>query len=302
MPGSVVIQFNYGFFEFPALSDLILALKAAGVVVVVMFHSTCDPPELPERRLELLSQALSDCDRLLVHSPQDLNRLKAVGLVDNTMLLPHGVLDFAGARNLDSARKTVSSPSSPFRVASFGFLLPNKGLEQLLEAIAILKGDGRDIELTMLNAEYPAHVSREAIVAIDAKIRELELESIVTLDTIYYTDEECLQKLAKEDLVVFPYQETKESSSAAVRHAIASGAAVAVTPLTIFEDVTPAVIQLDGVTPEAIARGISDALGWGANTLENYKERADAWREGHRHSVIAQRLEGLLQALTAATQ
>ena len=302
LPGSVVIQFNYGFFEFPALSDLILALKAAGVVVVVMFHSTCDPPELPERRLELLSQALSECDRLLVHSPQDLNRLKAVGLVDNTMLLPHGVLDFAGARNLDSARKTVSSPSSPFRVASFGFLLPNKGLEQLLEAIAILKRDGRDIELTMLNAEYPAHVSREAIVAIDAKIRELELESIVTLDTIYYTDEECLQKLAKEDLVVFPYQETKESSSAAVRHAIASGAAVAVTPLTIFEDVTPAVIQLDGVTPEAIARGISDALGWGANTLENYKERADAWREGHRHSVIAQRLEGLLQALTAATQ
>lgn len=299
LPGSVVIQFNYGFFEFPALSDLILALKAAGVVVVVMFHSTCDPPELPERRLELLSQALSDCDRLLVHSPQDLNRLKAVGLVDNTMLLPHGVLDFAGARNRDSAKKMVSNPSSPFRVASFGFLLPNKGLEQLLEAIAILKADGRDIVLTMLNAEYPAHVSREAVTSIDAKIRELELESIVTLDTIYYTDEECLKKLAKEDLVVFPYQETKESSSAAVRHAIASGAAVAVTPLTIFEDVTPAVIQLDGVTPEEIAKGISDVVGWNAETREHYAEQADAWRESHCHNVIAQRLGGLLKALIA---
>ena len=302
LPGSVVIQFNYGFFEFPALSDLILALKAAGVVVVVMFHSTCDPPELPERRLELLAQALSECDRLLVHSPQDLNRLKAVGLVDNTMLLPHGVLDFAGAHELGSAKQTVSNPSSPFRVASFGFLLPNKGLEQLLEAVALLIADGCDIVLTMLNAEYPAQVSREAIVAMNAKIRELKLESVVTLDTIYYTDDECLQKLAKEDLVVFPYQATKESSSAAVRHALASGAAVAVTPLTIFEDVAPAVIQFDGITPKAIAGGISNVLDWTADKREDHSQRADEWRKGHRHSVIAQRLEGLLSALMSADQ
>ena len=116
--------------------------------------------------------------------------------------------------------------------------------------------------------------------------------------TIYYNDEECLQQLANEDLVVFPYQETKESSSAAVRHAIASGAAVAVTPLSIFEDVTPAVVQFDGVSPEAIANGIADAVAWSANEREDHAKRADTWREAHFHAVIAQRLARLLGALS----
>ena len=227
-----------------------------------------------------------------------MNRLKAIGIVDNTMLLPHGVLEYSGAGNSDAANQTVSTQPSPFRIASFGFLLPNKGLEQLLEAVAILKATGHNVVLRMLNAEYPAQASREAITAIESKIRELQLESTVTLDTIYYTDEECLQKLANEDLVVFPYQETKESSSAAVRHAIASGAAVAVTPLTIFEDVTPAVIELGGVSAEAIAKGIADAVAWSVNKREEYAKRADRWRQAHWHTVIAHRLERLLAALT----
>ena len=74
------------------------------------------------------------------------------------------------------------------------------------------------------------------------------------------------------------------------------------TPLTIFEDVSPAVIQFDGVTPEAIARGISDVLDWTADQRENHLQRAGAWRKGHRHSVITQRLEGLLSALMSAGQ
>ena len=298
----MVIQFNYGFFEFTALSELIGALKAAGIAVVVMFHATSDPPQRPELRLELLVDALLQCDRLLVHSPEDLNRLKAIGLVQNAMLLPHGVLDYRGARDDDRDSHPVQRPSAPFRIASFGFLLPNKGLEELLDAVALLRADDRDITLCMLNAEYPAEISRDAIGRVESKIQELGLESVVTLDTAYYPDEECLEKLADQNLVVFPYQETKESSSAAVRHAIASGAAVAVTPLTIFEDVMPAAIQLNGVTPEAIAYGIAEVLAWDDQRWGDYLKHANAWRDGHRHEVIAQRLQGVLSALAAGAQ
>ena len=298
-PGSVVIQFNYGFFEFTALSELIGALKAAGIAVVVMFHATSDPPQLPERRLELLTDALLKCDRLLVHSPEDLNRLKAIGLVHNTMLMPHGVLDYQGARDADGTPHRAQRQPAAFRIASFGFLLPNKGLEELLDAVALLTAGDRDITLCMLNAEYPAQVSRNAIAKVESKIQELGLQSVVTLDTTYYSDEECLEKLADQDLVVFPYQETQESSSAAVRHAVASGAAVAVTPLTIFEDVMPAAIQLSGVTPDAIAHGIAEVIGWDDQRWGDYFKHANAWRDAHRHKVIAQRLEGLLSALTS---
>ena len=115
--------------------------------------------------------------------------------------------------------------------------------------MALLRNEGQPVSFRMLNAEYPAEISRQAIKSIRYQIEERGLDDLVTLDTVYYTDTECLERLADADLVVFPYQTTQESSSAAVRHAIASGAPVAVTPLAIFEDVAPAVIELPGWIP-----------------------------------------------------
>ena len=302
LPGAVVIQFNYGFFEFLALADLINSLKEAGVVVVVVFHSTFDPPELPERRLDVLRDALQKCDRLLVHSPQDLNRLKGIGLADNTALLPHGVLSNTH-KAVPTHTLAIARPAhAPFKIASFGFLLPHKGLEQLLEALALLREQGANAVLHMLNAEYPAAVSREAVADISARIQSLGLEKVVNLDTTYYTDDECLERLGRADLIVFPYQSTQESSSAAVRHAIASGTPVAVTPLHIFEDVAPAVVKLPGITPAKMAMGIGDILAWSAEQTQEYHARAEDWRAMHAHSVIAERLRGMLAGLAASAR
>ena len=160
---------------------------------------------------------------------------------------------------------------------------------------------GANVCLYMLNAEYPAAASREAIAAIFEKIKQLDLEAAVTLDTIYYTDDECLERLARADFVVFPYQGTQESSSAAVRHAIASGVPVAVTPLPIFEDVRPAVIELPGTEPEALATGLLELIDWTSADWDRYTSQARAWRAQHSHQVIARRLEGMLQALTATS-
>ncbi|MDG1215900.1 MAG: glycosyltransferase, partial [Luminiphilus sp.] len=64
---AVVIQFNYGFFDFSALAKLIEQQKAQGRAVVVMLHATEDPPQIPERQLKGLAPALRLCDRVLVH-------------------------------------------------------------------------------------------------------------------------------------------------------------------------------------------------------------------------------------------
>ncbi len=295
LPGTVVIQFNFGFYEFAALESLIDALKNAGVVVLVVFHSTVDPPQLPDRRLEGLRQVLARCDRLLAHSPQDLNQLKAIGLTHNTALLPHGVMDTCinSVPSLHMAR----ADEAMFRIASFGFLLPHKGLEELLDAVALLRARGQPVSLRMLNAEYPAEVSRQAIESIRSRISQSGLDDLVTLDTVYYTDQECLERLADADLVVFPYQATQESSSAAARHAIASGTPVAVTPLNIFEDVAPAVIELPGCEPAALADGISRIMGWLPSEWQDYRARSGNWRAAHAHSVVAQRLSGMICAL-----
>ena len=187
-----------------------------------------------------------------------------------------------------------------FRVASFGFLLPHKGLEELVDAIGLLKQRGLLVSLHMLNAEYPAEVSRQSIAALRARIKEARLETEVNLETTFYTNEECLERLSVADLIVFPYQLTQESASGAVRHAIASGAPVAVTPLPIFEDVAPAVIELEGISPHAIADSIEWITKWEDEEWSDYWATASKWRQQHGYSAVARRLEAMIGALAVA--
>ena len=111
--------------------------------------------------MEDLRPVLARCDRLLAHSPQDLNRLKTIGLAFNTALLPHGVIDtFADTFAKTAARKR-NTPRGPNRQRNVSdcflrLLLPHKGLEELLDAVALLRDRGRPVSLRMLNTEYPA--------------------------------------------------------------------------------------------------------------------------------------------------
>ena len=281
---TLVLQFQYGFFDFDQLSTFLLGQADAGRVVVLMIHATTDAPETPHKLLRNLAPAFARCDRLLVHSPGDLNRLKAIGLVENAALFPHGVIDVP--------IREVTRIDVPFVISSYGFLLPHKGLLELLEATSRLVRQGRDVQLRMVNAEYPAPQSKALLKEVRAAIVALGLEDRVTLLTDYLPDHESLAALEAADLIVFPYQSTGESSSAAVRYGLATGRPVAVTPLPIFDDVRRAVCELPGQTPEEIAEGIAGIMDHGMPAND-----AGRWRDAHRYSKLAQRLHAMLVQL-----
>jgi glycosyltransferase involved in cell wall biosynthesis len=290
LPDVVVIQFQYGFFDFNALSRFIFEQKSEGRTVVVMLHATQDPAHAPSRKLALLTSAFGECDRLLVHGLGDLNRLKALGLVDNVAVVPHGIPTF---KDLMPAPR-----SARFRIASYGFCLPHKGLPQLIEAVSLLISDGREVELIMLNAEYPVGESAVLARELAARIKELGIEDRVTLDTRYLSDEDSFRQLASADLLVFPYQGTGESSSAAVRYGLAVGRPVAVTSISIFDDVGGAVHRLPGVSPREIATGIA-AIADGDPAGEGIAETAVRWRAAHRYTALGRRLYNMLLSLHA---
>jgi hypothetical protein len=103
--------------------------------------------------------------------------------------------------------------------------------------------------------------------------------------------------LQQADVIVFPYQATSESSSAAVRHGLATGRPVAVTPLPIFADVASAVHTLPGVGPQAIAEGLDALLVLLRSDSPEAKAAeglAQEWRASHYYSRIAKRLSGLI--------
>jgi O-antigen biosynthesis alpha-1,2-mannosyltransferase len=290
---SVVLQFQYGFFEFGPLADFLARQHDAGRSVTVMMHATQDPPHAPGRKLSMIARELGRCDRIFVHGVADLNRLKDLGLVDNVAIFPHGIVD--------SPVLAPRPATGPFVVASYGFFLPHKGLPELVEAMGLLSARGADVELRMINAEYPVGESKALIDATRAQIQRLGLTSRVTLVDAYLPDAESLARLGEADLIVFPYQGTAESSSAAVRYGLAAGRPVAVTPIAIFDDVGEAVSRLPGVSPEALADGIAgimaDARG-GGSAARGVEIQAQRWRAAHRYSYLGRRLYNTLWALS----
>jgi glycosyltransferase involved in cell wall biosynthesis len=290
----IVIQFNYGFFEFPAFAQFMNRMSEQNRKVIVMLHATVDPPGLPEKRLSCLKDALARCQRLLVHTPADLNRLKKLGLDHISAIFPHGVVD----RLIKKKKK----PGRTIQLASYGFFLPSKGLLELIDAVAILHYKGVRFHLTMVNAAYPIPISTQLIEKAKERISFHALEDRITLVTNYLPESESFALLEESDLIVFPYRESNESSSAAVRYGLATGRPVVVTPVSIFEDVSPATFMLPGVDAGDMAAGLIQLV----ETIRHEKtnpsysaaiERSNHWLESHRYSVLGQRLSNILQSI-----
>jgi len=289
---TLVIQFQYAFFDFSAFPAFLRRQQEAGRVVIAILHATTDAKENPRKQLRYLADALAGCDRVLVHSIHDLNRLKQLGIERNTALFPHGIME--------AAAPPPRAPGERLRIASYGFFLPHKGLLELIDAVALMVQRGSDVELAMINAEYPVPASREQIELAARRIATHGLQSRVRMETRFLRDQESMAELVQADVVVFPHQVTGESASGAVRYGLASGVPVAVTPLPIFDDVGDIVHRLPGTSAEAMAEGLQalfTQIRAGGDEVARVRQRAEQWRSEHRYPVLARRLEIMARQL-----
>ncbi|TXI92997.1 MAG: glycosyltransferase [Burkholderiaceae bacterium] len=292
--GAVVIQYNFGFTSIENLARLIDALEQRAVAVYIFFHSTADVQiEGKWVSLSHITPTLKKARGLFVHGIEDMNRLKSWGLQQRAVYFPHGI-DVAPS-HAQTAQKVARFRDTKV-IASYGFLLPHKGLPQLIEAFAQLDHERHRYHLLMVNALYPSPISDVELRHCQNFIRDLGLVDKVSLLTEYLPDGDTKAILANADLIVFPYQATQESSSAAVRTGLATGRPVAVTPLAIFDDVKGAVRYLDGTDPQSIATSLSrmlDAEGVETLSLEQ-DELRQRWFAERDWKVLSQRLLNMI--------
>lgn len=293
---TVVVQFNFSFLGLAPLAALLERLHGEGIRTLVFFHSTADVEwgGLP-KSLTQMREALAGCARLMVHGIDDLNRLKAMGLDANATLFPHGVMTSPQVTPPEEDPRHAALAGQRV-IASYGFLLPHKGVHELIEAFAELAEQDASLHLLLLNALYPSPPSEAEAERCRQTITRLGLDSRVTLINDFLPDDQTLGWLQSAELLVFPYQHTQESSSAAVRWGLASGRPVACTPLGIFDDVAEAVAFLPGTVPTELASGIRELLG-DAPRRQRLQQDATAWLAAHDWQRLSLRLSGLIDAL-----
>ncbi len=286
---AVVIQYNFGFCSTQNLAAFLQQLKAHQIQAHVFFHSTADVKHRDDiKSLGTIRTSLAQAERLYVHGVDDVNRLKDWGLIDNVVYFPHGIAPMQARALVKPSQfqgKTV--------IASYGFLLPHKGIRELIEAFALLRYGNDDYHLLLVNALYPASVSTDTEMICRQRIDELGLQAHVTLITDYLSDHETKQHLSHADLIVYAYQETQESSSAAVRVGLSVGCPVLVTPLAIFSDVEDAVHYLPGTSSEMIATGIRHFLKQDAQSEEK-KSRIEQWFAERSWPMLSRRLVNII--------
>jgi glycosyltransferase involved in cell wall biosynthesis len=201
--------------------------------------------------------------------------------------------------SIAEARLPLNLPQEAKVVATYGFFLPHKGLEQMVDAFAIILKEIPDAYLLMVNALYPEMISDETASACRARVRACGLGDRVRMITDFLPDRESFAYLDAADLVVFPYQETAESSSAAARYGMATNRPVACSPLSIFDDLNEVNHRLSGTKPENIATSVIELLRDDA-LLASKAKAQQVWLAAKSWDQVSMRLAGMLTGLVRA--
>jgi len=277
---TVVIQHQPGLLRFSYLNELLLKLSEMDVKVFITMHNTRDRSLVfPSKRIEKVVEGLKTCSTVMVHSNSDVKILKALGIEDNVVMIPHGIYPPPS----DSAE---SLPVEGRVMGSFGFLLQHKGQLELVEAFERLPGWDK---LLLLCATIERSGKMEA--KINSLIEKKGLTGRVKLVTDFLDDDVVIASLAKCDLLVFPYQNTKESASGAVRMGVAAGVPLAVTPIPIFDDVTGA-IRMRGGTVDDIVASVSKIS---QDELDSSRKSMVELRDSLQWDEVAKRIQTLLK-------
>lgn len=287
----VHFQFNFGFFELNALADLIKKLKNSNIKTIITFHSIENTVFMNKLiSLDSIKEELKLVDKIWVHTSEDVKKLSQKGISGNVVQIPQGNVSFPN-HSKEKIRKGIFNNSKI--ISTFGFLLPHKGVLETIKGLPLLIDKYPDIIFLVVSSLFPGDISREYLQKCQDEVDKLNLNGHVVFFTDFLEEEEIIELLQASDIVIMPYKETKEASSAAIRFALASHRPVIVTDIPIFYEFKDNVYKISKCSPDIIAEGIitlysnkelqGKIVGSAERKMEEY-----SWRN------IAKRYEDLL--------
>lgn len=230
---TLIIQYNFSFIPLYLLEELLFFCELNSIDVHLFFHSTKDviTAEYIDS-LGSISNSLDKTTAIYVHSVEDLNYLKHFGIYKNTFLIVHPF----NAALMDISKHIQKVPSDFVTLATFGFLLPQKGVLELIDVAEELDKEGIKVKLLLLCAIHPAPISQILKKRIEEKISSSPIKDRIEICFDFLPEEQIIARLSAADKIVFAYQNTQESSSAALRIGLLSQKEIIATPQPIFND------------------------------------------------------------------
>lgn len=208
-PDAVAFQWWHPFFALCALSAL-GAGRAAGARTTLLVHNV-RPHEGVPLAGPLVEAAGRLADGVVVQSAAERDRLPRT-LRSRAVVVHHPpYAQFTGeAAPTPAAGRPGGGADGALRLLFFGLIRPYKGLDDLLEAVALARARGSAVELVVRGECY----GEEA--ALRARVARPDLRGAVDLRTGYVPEPEVAGLFAAADAVALPYREATGSGVAAL--------------------------------------------------------------------------------------
>jgi len=227
----VCVQHEYGLFGGPAGSHLLKLLGDLRMPVVTTLHTVLKDPA-PEYRA-VMGKIADLSDKLVVMSHKAFDFLRDIYAVpeDKIVFIHHGIPD---TPFIDpSFYKDKFGVEGKKVLLTFGLLSPNKGIENVLQALPAVIKKHPDVAYIILGATHPNILKLHGDayrIMLQQLVRKLDIGEHVIFQNRFVELKELCEFLGIADIYVTPYLEEAQITSGTLAYAMGTGKAVISTP------------------------------------------------------------------------
>lgn len=220
----VLIQHEYGIFGGEDGDEILDVLAQLSSPAIVTLHTV--PPQ-PTPRQKMILEAIVELAALTV-TMTHIARRRLLSVCDvkreRVVTIPHGA-------TLPRVTAPTSTPSSPMAL-TWGLLGPGKGIEWVIDALALVKDVTPPINYVIAGQTHPKVLANEGEryrTMLQERAERLGVSSQVTFDPQYRSLPELLDLIAEATCVVLPYDSTDQITSGVLVDAVVAGRPVVAT-------------------------------------------------------------------------
>ena len=260
----VCLQHEYGIFGGRAGSHILTLLRDLKMPIISTLHTILREPN--SEQCEAMAEIARLSDRLVVMSEKGAQFLQEVHGVDRAKIdvIHHGIPNvLANQSDFYKERFNLRGKSV---LLTFGLLSPDKGIENVIEAMPAILARFPETVYVVLGATHP-HVRRQHgesyRKSLEALAERLGVRENVHFHNRFVPIEELTQFLSAADIYITPYLKAEQITSGTLAYAVGSGKAVISTPYYYAEELLAdgRGILVPWRDPNAIASEVMELMG-----------------------------------------
>jgi glycosyltransferase involved in cell wall biosynthesis len=227
----VCVQHEFGIFGGPAGSHLLALLRELKAPVVTTLHTVLSQPNADQHRV--MRELIARSTRLVVMTE------RGQSILQETYGVPPAKIDLIAHGIPDVPFVAPEYYKKQFGVAgrkvllTFGLLSPNKGIEDVLNALPDVVAEFPDVVYIVLGATHPHELRTrgEAYrLSLEALVKKNKIENSVMFFNRFVDLKELTEFIGAADLYITPYRNEGQITSGTLAYAFGAGKAVISTP------------------------------------------------------------------------